>query len=65
MWNDPSRWMKHPVGKFRYVGTRALWEVYCKLRDLRWPRYDPLPSAGSFEILFNEVQRDPTGIFRG
>lgn len=62
---DRTRWMRAPVAKFRYVASRQLWTLFCQHSDLRWHRYEPLPSAGSFEILLREVRRDPTGIFWG
>jgi hypothetical protein len=37
----------------------------CRFRDLRWRAYEPLPSASTFDALFAEVRRDPTGIFWG
>ncbi len=64
-WNDPSEWLEHAVAKFRYNATRELWQLYCQRSDLKWHSYEPLPVAGSFGILFREVERDPTGIFWG
>lgn len=63
--NDPRKWLRHPIAKFRYVEKTALWQLYCMFRDPRWHRYDPLPAAGRFQVLFDEVERDPTGIFWG
>jgi hypothetical protein len=65
VFDDPKRWTKHRVAKFRYIASREIWELYCQLRDLKWHQYERLPSAGSFEILLKEVERDPTGIFWG
>ncbi len=64
-WDNPKEWMEHPVAKFRYNATRELWQLYCQFSDLKWHSYEPLPTAGSFEILLREVDRDPTGIFWG
>jgi Protein of unknown function (DUF3024) len=60
-----DRWIHEPVAKFRFVATRELWQLYCMRRDLKWHRYELLPAAGTFEILFREVEEDPTGIFWG
>lgn len=61
----PSQWLRHPIAKFRYVATREIWELYCQFSDLKWRRYEPLPSAGRFGVLLAEVERDPTCIFFG
>ena len=65
VWDNPKEWIEHPVAKFRYNATRELWQLYCQFSDLNWHSYEPLPAAGSFEILLHEVDRDPTGIFWG
>ena len=64
-YDRPSEWMEEPVAKFRYVGTRKVWELYCQFRDLKWHRYQPRPEAQSFQALLNEVEKDPTCIFWG
>jgi hypothetical protein len=64
-WDDDSKWMEHPVAKFRWVATQELWQLYCVHRDLKWHSYERLPVAGSFEVLLREVDKDPTGIFWG
>jgi hypothetical protein len=53
------------VAKFKYVGTRRHWRLYCQRRDLRWHEYEALPAARSFERPLDEVDADPTGIFWG
>jgi Protein of unknown function (DUF3024) len=60
-----DRWIHEPVARFRFVATRELWQLYCMHRDLKWHSYEPLPAAGTSEILFRAVQEDPTGIFWG
>lgn len=64
-WDDPARWQESPVAKFRFNATKQIWQLYCMHRDLKWHAYEPFPMAGTFEILFAEVKRDPTGIFWG
>jgi hypothetical protein len=61
----PSEWHDSEVAKFRYVKAANEWRLYCQFRDLKWHAYEPLPSARTFEELFAEVRRDPTGIFWG
>jgi hypothetical protein len=53
------------VAKFRWIEKRRKWQLHCQFRDLKWHRYDPHPSARTFEELFAEVEADRTGIFWG
>jgi hypothetical protein len=61
----PHEWCDHEVAKCRYVRAADEWRLFCQFRDLKWRAYSPLPSANSFDELFAEVRRDPTGIFWG
>ena len=61
----PKEWLRHDVAKFRWFQSRREWQLYCQFRDLKWHRYDPRPTARSFEALLAEVEADPTGIFWG
>lgn len=64
VWDNPSRWRRSAVAKFRYVTSRDTWKLYCQFRDLKWRRHEPRPS-GSFEALLQEVQLDPEYSFWG
>jgi hypothetical protein len=65
-WDAPTEpWLRHPIAKFRYVASRALWELYCIRHDLKWHRYPLLPSAGRFDVLLAEVEDDPIAAFWG
>src|SRR5712691_8432831 len=61
----PHEWQEMVVAKFKYVGTRKEWQLYCQHRDLRWHSYEALPAARHFDRLLEEVAEDPTGIFWG
>ena len=61
----PDEWRDEEIAKFRYVNAAKQWRLYCQMRDLKWRAYQPLPSADTFEELFEEVLRDSTGIFFG
>ena len=63
--DDPTRWMRHDIAKIRYNATGRVWHLYCQFRDLKWRSYAPRPTAPVFDELFEEVRRDPTGIFFG
>ena len=65
-WDAPQKpWIKHPVAKFRFVATGAVWKLYCIRRDQKWHRYELLPSASRFDTLLAEVEEDPICIFWG
>lgn len=61
----PHDWRDEDVAGFRFVQAAREWRLFCQFRDLKWRAYEPLPSADTFEELFDEVRRDPTGIFWG
>lgn len=63
--HDPHEWREMVVAKFKYVGARRQWRLYCQHRDRRWHEYEALPAARSFDRLLDEVDADPTGIFWG
>lgn len=65
LYNRPGNWIRQNVAKFRWVQTRAEWELYCQFSDLKWHRYEPRPTGATFEELLAEVDTDPTGIFWG
>lgn len=65
-WDAPDdQWIRRPIARFRYVAAREIWELYSLGRDLKWQRYPQLPSAGAFEVLLAEVERDPIATFWG
>lgn len=61
----PHEWHDMDVAKIRFVRAAKEWRLFCQFRDLKWRAYEPFPSADTFDELFVEVQRDPTGIFWG
>jgi len=63
--HPPHQWQEYPVAKFKYVATQRHWQLYCRHRDLRWHEYRRRPSARVFDVLLDEVDADPTGIFWG
>jgi hypothetical protein len=62
---EPGEWGEEPVAKFRYVGSRRVWRLFCMHRDWKWHRYELLPESASLAALVDEVRRDPSGIFWG
>ena len=58
-------WTRSPVAQLRYTATSRAWNLYWPDRNLRWRQYRDLPGGRPVEELLDEVERDPTGIFRG
>jgi len=61
----PHAWQDDPIAKFKYVGTRRVWQLYCQMSDLKWHRYEPRFESTDLSTLVREVTQDPTGIFWG
>jgi hypothetical protein len=60
-------WVCHRFGQLRYRPDVFTWALYWADRNDRWHPYDPdgRHLTGTARELLDEVQRDPTGIFRG
>jgi hypothetical protein len=53
------------IAQFRFDPKSKNWSLYCKYPDESWHEYiDNIPSK-NFQELVDEVDEDPTGIFRG
>jgi hypothetical protein len=58
-------WVEIPVAKFRFFVGEQEWALYARNRHERWFLYDLIDRSSRIEVLLNEVDRDPTGIFWG
>jgi hypothetical protein len=64
-WKDPSQWTHLAIAKFRYYPSNGQWTLYWADRNSRWHLYPEVEPTPHFEILLQEVDRDPSGIFFG
>jgi len=64
-WQGDSgeQWESYPFARLTYVKSRDAWDLWVAGGDMV-RRYDPLPT-GSLTSLLNEIDSDPTFIFRG
>ena len=62
---DPSRWTKHGVARFRYVSATKRWVLYYPDQHGRFHIYSRAKPSRAIQTLLDEVSRDPTGIFGG
>jgi len=63
--DSPGEWQDRDVAKFRFVKSKAVWQLFCQFADLRWHLYAPFPESPDLAALVAEVRNDPTGIFWG
>lgn len=64
-WDDPSVIHRHPFAKATYVKTQSEWKVYWQRADLKWHRYDPVPTVPSIERFLAVVNADEYCCFFG
>ena len=62
---DPKTWIKHNVAQFRYNLEKNEWTLYWRDRNQKWHLYADLLPTKKFDELLEELENDPTGIFRG
>ncbi len=62
---DPDKWVDIVVAQFRFDPSNGEWTLYCADRNSRWHVYYDLEPNTDFEVLLQEVDEDPTGIFWG
>jgi hypothetical protein len=61
----PDQWSEIPVAQFRYDPQDNLWTLYCADRNSRWHPDMEIDPVKDFDLLLQEVDRDPTGIYWG
>ena len=62
---DKSEWVDIVVAQFRYDPKTQKWSLYCADRNSKWHEYIGLNRTKDFNVLLEEVEADPTGIFWG
>jgi len=64
-WNNPSVTDHHDIAKATWVEQAKEWRVYWMRGNLKWNRYNPLPSIGNLQRFLIELEKDPSGCFWG
>jgi hypothetical protein len=64
-WRDPSKRIRNPAAKFRFVRTTGLWTLYWMRADLRWHAYRPARPTAKLATLVGVVDRDQYCAFFG
>jgi hypothetical protein len=62
---DRSRWVEIVVAQFRFNQENGKWTLYWADRNSRWHIYYDLNPNKNFDVLLQEVEKDPTCIFWG
>lgn len=60
-----GEWMTFPIAQLRYNDSTGRWSLYLADRNSRWHPYPDLEPVRDVEILLQEIDDDPTGIFYG
>lgn len=61
----PEKWVNIPVAQFRYDPDDHLWTLCCADRNSRWHPDVEIDPVKDFDLLLQEIDRDPTGIYWG
>jgi hypothetical protein len=64
-WNDSSTTIHHDVAKAVWVQQAKEWRIFWMRGNLKWYRYDLLPSVGNLQLFLIELDKDPAGCFWG
>lgn len=64
-WKDPELRLESPVAKTTYVKKEKLWKIYWLRSDLKWHKYDPVPTVERFEDFLTIVSEDQHACFFG
>jgi hypothetical protein len=62
---DANEWIRSDIARFRYNKSRDDWTLYWCDRNSKWHVYELIESSHDFAEVFEEVKKDPTGIFWG
>jgi len=55
---DPSQKTEVSVAKGTYVKSQNIWKIYWQKSDLKWHKYDPVPTVKLFEEFLTVVGKD-------
>lgn len=64
-WREGTEWTRLPIARLRLVKSTGLWTLYARGADERWRRYDGVEPTARIDLLVQEIDRDPTGVFWG
>ena len=62
---DKNEWIESKVAQFRFKPSNKHWTLYYADRNNRWHEYWEIDSNPDLDVLLQEMDEDPTGIFWG
>lgn len=62
---DENEWIEIPVAQLRFNTSNLNWTLYCLDRNRRWHEYLDCTPTKNLDLLLQEIDEDPTGIFWG
>ncbi len=63
---DPSgEWIESQIAQFRFDPKGNIWSLYWSDRNSKWHKYDNIEATEEFDLLLQEVDKDPTAVFWG
>ena len=64
-WRNPSVKQEHAIAKATYTKSGKCWKIYWQRADLKWHRYDPVPTVNILEDFLQTVTEDKHACFFG
>jgi len=62
---DMKEWTSLPIAQIRYNEKTGDWSLYIADRNSNWHEYYGLEPTPDLDVILNEIDNDPTGIFWG
>ncbi len=60
-----KEWTSMPIAQLRYNDKTTKWILYYADRNDRWNECDEIEPNKNIDVLINEIDEDPTGVFWG
>lgn len=64
-WNNPEIIREHSIAKATFVKTKNHWKVFWKRADIKWHRYEPMPTVKTIREFGEIVEKDTHHCFFG
>jgi len=61
----PDKKIEQPIAKATYVKREKEWRLYWMRADLKWHRYEPVPTVNRLEEFIRVIEEDAHGCFYG
>lgn len=62
---SPGEKHELPYAKATFVKTQRVWKIYWQRADLKWHRYEPVPTQAHLEDVLAVIEQDECHCFYG